>query len=46
MNLSEYTIEQLVELKNEVENRIYGYKDGYFYICNVRFMVEIGKKIL
>lgn len=36
MNLSEYTIEQLVELKNEVENRIYGYKDGYFYICNVR----------
>jgi hypothetical protein len=36
MNLSEYTIEQLVELKNEIKNRIYGYKDGYFYICNVR----------
>jgi hypothetical protein len=36
MNLSEYTIEQLVELKNEVENHIYSYEDGYFYICNVR----------
>jgi hypothetical protein len=36
MNLSGYTIEQLVELKNEIKNRIYGYKDGYFYICNVR----------
>jgi len=36
MNLSEYTIEQLVELKNEIENLIYNFNDGYFYICKVR----------
>lgn len=36
MNPSKYTIEQLVELKNQIENRIFDYKDGYFYICNVR----------
>ena len=36
INLSKYSIEELVELKNKIANTIYDYKDGYFYICNVR----------
>jgi hypothetical protein len=36
MDLSNYTIEQLVELKNEVSNMIHTYEDGYIYICKVR----------
>jgi hypothetical protein len=36
MNLSNYTISELVNLKNEIENRIYSFEDGFFYICNVR----------
>jgi hypothetical protein len=36
MELSHYTIDQLVELKNEIENRIYSYEDGYIYICRCR----------
>ena len=36
MNLNDYTIEELVDLKNEIENKIHSYEDGFFYICNVR----------
>ena len=36
MNLNNYTISELVNLKNEIENRIYSFEDGFFYICNVR----------
>lgn len=36
IDLSKYSIGELVELKNEVINMIDNYKDGYFYICNVR----------
>jgi hypothetical protein len=36
IDLSKYSIGELVELKNEVSNMIDNYKDGYFYICNVR----------
>ena len=36
IDLSQYTVEELVELKDTVSNRIYEYADGYFYICNVR----------
>jgi hypothetical protein len=36
IDLSKYSIEELVELKNKIANTIYDYKDGYFYICNVR----------
>lgn len=36
MNLSGYTIEQLIELKNTIESMIYSYSDGYEYICKVR----------
>ena len=36
IDLSKYSIGELVELKNEVSNMIDNYKDGYFYICNIR----------
>lgn len=32
----ELTIHELVKLRNEIDNRIHNYKDGYFYICKVR----------
>jgi hypothetical protein len=35
-DLSTYTIDELVSLKNEIDGIIYNYKDGYLYICNVR----------
>lgn len=34
--LSKYKIEELVKLKNDINSRIREYKDGYFYICNIR----------
>jgi len=36
IDLSKYTIEELIGLKNEVSDLIYNYEDGYLYICNVR----------
>jgi len=36
IDLSKYSIGELVELKNEVNDMIYGHNDGYLYICNVR----------
>jgi hypothetical protein len=36
MDLSKYSIDELVELKNKISWMINDYKDGYFYICNVR----------
>jgi hypothetical protein len=36
MNLDNYTIDELVKLKNEITSKIYSFEDGYFYICNVR----------
>ena len=36
MELSNLSIDELVELKNRINNMIYNYKDGYVYICNVR----------
>jgi hypothetical protein len=36
IDLSKYSIEELVELKNKIASTIYAYEDGYFYICNVR----------
>ena len=36
MNKEEFKIEKLVEMRNEIDARIQNYKDGYFYICNVR----------
>ena len=36
MTKEEFKIEKLVEMRNEIDARIQNYKDGYFYICNVR----------
>jgi GH18 family chitinase len=36
MTKEEFKIEKLVEMRNELDARIQNYKDGYFYICNVR----------
>lgn len=36
MNLSGLTLEQLVTIKNDIENLIYKISDGFFYICKVR----------
>lgn len=36
MDLFNLSIDDLVELKNRINNMIYEYKDGYVYICNVR----------
>ncbi len=36
MNLDNYTFDELIELKNEVNFRINSFEDGYFYICDVR----------
>ena len=35
MDLSNYTIEQLVELKEKINSQIYSFEDGYFYICKI-----------
>lgn len=35
-NLNNYTIEQLVEIRNTINNHIDSYVDGYVYICKVR----------
>ena len=36
MNLSDYTFEELVKLRNEIEDRLYSTSDGFLYICKVR----------
>jgi len=36
INLEKYRIEELVDLRNKIDNIISDYKDGYVYICNVR----------
>jgi hypothetical protein len=36
MNLDNYTFDELIKLKNEVNFRINSFEDGYFYICDVR----------
>ena len=36
MNIEKYTIEELIQLKDDVTSRINDYRDGYLYICNVR----------
>jgi len=36
LDLTKYSIEDLVSLKNEINNHLHFYVDGYLYICNVR----------
>lgn len=36
IDLTKYSIEELVELRDTISGVISDYRDGYFYICNVR----------
>jgi len=36
MNLDKLTMDELISLRNEIDNRIYNHTDGYLYICSVR----------
>jgi hypothetical protein len=36
MDLDKLSIKELVELRNEIDERILTYRDGYLYICSVR----------
>lgn len=36
MTKEEFTIKELVKMRDEIDCRIHNYKDGYFYLCNVR----------
>ena len=36
MNLDKLTMDELISLRNEIDDRIYNYTDGYLYICSVR----------
>ena len=36
MDLSNYKIDELVELRNSINNMIEDYSDGYIYICKIR----------
>ena len=36
MTKEEFTIKELVKMRDEIDSRIQNYKDGYFYLCNVR----------
>jgi len=36
IDLSTYTIEELIQLKETINSKIYSFDDGFEYICNVR----------
>ena len=36
MNLDKLTMDELISLRNKIEELIHSYKDGYIYICSVR----------
>jgi hypothetical protein len=36
MEFSNLSFEELIDLRNRVDNMIYSYEDGYLYICKVR----------
>ena len=44
LDITNYTIEELVGLKNDIVNRIENYSDGYVYLCNVRSYGRIWKE--
>ena len=35
IDFTQYTMDQLIELKNKIDNHIYNYEDGFLYICKV-----------
>lgn len=36
LDLTQYTIEELLTFKNEIDNHVHSYEDGFVYICKVR----------
>lgn len=36
MELSGYTIEELIQMKEKIDSLIYSYSDGHDYVCSVR----------
>ncbi len=36
MDLTKLTMDELISLRNKIENLIHSYDDGYLYICSVR----------
>jgi hypothetical protein len=44
LDITNYTIEELVELRDDIVNRIENYSDGYVYLCNVRSYGRIWKE--
>jgi hypothetical protein len=36
MNLDKLTMDELISLRNKIDNKIQSYEDGYLYICSVR----------
>lgn len=36
LDLTKYTVEELHTLKNEIDNHVHSYRDGYVYICKIR----------
>lgn len=36
LDLTKYTFEELITIKNSVNDYLYSYSDGYIYICEVR----------
>ena len=44
LDITKYTIEELVELRDDIVNRIENYSDGYVYLCNVRSYGRIWKE--
>jgi len=46
IDLSQYSFDEIVSLKNQCESFIYSYKDSYLYICEVRSYGRNWKEIL
>jgi hypothetical protein len=44
LDITNYTIEELVELRDNIVNHIENYSDGYVYLCNVRSYGRIWKE--
>lgn len=45
INLENFTIDELVSLKDEVSTLIHNYEDGYLYICSVRQFGSVWEEI-
>lgn len=44
MDLTKLSIDELISLRNKIENLIYSYDDGYLYICRVRHFNSVWEE--